>query len=164
VLLKLPLQGIGAAAVVAPIEQSRRPVVTVCNKADKTYMLCCCHRHIAYMGPGPSRLSSSGAQGSSGAYRADPGVVTGACDAQQQQQQQQQQSDVKPVQEPSAGGSGGSSVAASAATLQQQQQQAVADAGVLKRFMEAHCSQLTSYGLLQLSDKLKEHQLAVFFR
>eukprot|EP00775_Hariotina_reticulata_P007702 gene7702-7901_t len=30
--------------------------------------------------------------------------------------------------------------------------------------MEAHCSQLTSYGLLQLSDKLKEHQLAVFFR
>jgi hypothetical protein len=93
-------------------------------------------------------------------------VVTGACDAQQQQQQQQQQqSDVKRVQEPSAGGSGsGSSAAPSAATLQQQQQQAVADAGVLRRFMEAHCSQLTSYGLLQLSDKLKEHQLAVFFR
>jgi transcription initiation factor TFIID subunit TAF12 len=54
------------------------------------------------------------------------------------------------------------------AAKQQQQQQdrgaAVADAHVVRSFMEVHCSQLTPYGLASLAESLKEHQLAVFFR
>jgi hypothetical protein len=59
--------------------------------------------------------------------------------------------------------------AAAAAQAAGQQQAGVplataADAAVVRRFMETHCSQLTAYGLSSMAEGLKEHQLAVFFR
>jgi hypothetical protein len=105
-------------------------------------------RKMAFEGAGPSRLAASSVGSAAGFAAAAaaaavavpaPAAVGSPAAADQQQEQ---------------------------AAKQQQQDRgaAVADSHVVRSFMEAHCSQLTPYGLASLAESLKEHQLAVFFR
>jgi hypothetical protein len=102
-------------------------------------------RKLAFEGAGPSRLGVSSNNSSSNTTKqvetaagATGDAANVAAGEQQDKRQQQQQAAARGA--------------------------AVADAHVVRGFMEAHCSQLTPYGLASLSDSLKEHQLAVFFR
>lgn len=112
-------------------------------------------RRLAYEGSGPSRLNAS----SGGSAITAAAAVAAGSNGQP-----------APAQEDNV--RAGPAAAAAVGPSQQQQGQAeaegpkatAADAAVVRRFMETHCSQLTPYGLSCMVDALKEHQLAVFFR
>lgn len=114
-------------------------------------------RRLAYEGAGPSRLGSKGAAAAAVADHSAAGTTRTAASAQ---------GGTTAAQEAAAAPA--AAVAAGSGSQQQQQEpvraQAAADAHVVRIFMEAHCSQLTPYGLASLAECLKEHQLAVFFR
>jgi len=116
-------------------------------------------RRLAYEGAGPSRLNNPGSTGPS----------AGA--AEQASSTAQQEAAATTAEAAAAAVTGRVSAAGDQKQQQQQQQQGneapkatAADAAVVRAFMEMHCSQLTPFGLSCMSDVLKEHQLAVFFR
>ena len=129
-------------------------------------------RKLAYHSPGPSRMQSSTSSSAESSAMGAYGTLSTGIPAAGVAPTAELEPDV-PSTPPLPTAAGGITAAPAAAPGASAAGAAAADASkaessvhgvVVRDFLETHATQLTPYGIEQLVESLKEHQLAVFFR
>jgi hypothetical protein len=121
------------------------------------------NRKLAYHSPGPSRLhsrtSSSADSSAVGAYGVPAVAAAAAVGGSQAADACPQLTGAASPTAPAAGAGATEEAAADDSKADRS-----AHGIVVRDFLETHATQLTPYGIEQLVESLKEHQVAVFFR